>query len=387
MSTEMENLNCGTLGHVDHGKTTLTTALSKLAGKVAVDFDSLDKAPEEKQRGITINTAHVEYFTAKRRYSHVDCPGHKDYIKNAITGAAQMDAAILVMSAEDGVMPQTKEHILLAQRQEIKHVILFVNKWDRVKGNEELEELAEMSIDEALDELEAKGYARGDVKIIRGSALKALEEDPEYVGCITELLNALDEVPTPQRATDKPLIMPIEGIESIEGRGTVITGRIEQGTLVPGDYELVGLQETRKVTVTSIETFRRKLESAPAGDNVGALLRGVKKDEVVKGQVLSAIGAITPHTIFQAEVYLSKKEEGGRHKPVLTGYKPQFYCKTANVTGKIILPEGKEMLMPGDTCELTIELEKAIAIDENTRFLMREGGLTIGPGKVTKIIK
>ncbi len=386
VGVEKENLNTGTLGHVDHGKTTLTLALASIAGNKAIKFDDLDKAPEEKQRGITINTAHVEYNTEKRRYSHVDCPGHKDYIKNAITGAAQMDCAVLVVSVTDGVMPQTKEHILLAKQESIKDIIVFVNKWDTVGDDEESQALAEMTIDDIRSELTRQGFDGKNTKVIKGSAKLAQEGNPVGIAAVKELLAALDSVPTPQRSVDKPVLMAIEDVTNIPGRGTVVTGRIEQGTVIPGEYELVGIKPTSVAVVTSIETFRRTLPSAAAGDNVGLLLRGVKKDEVMKGQVLAAKGSIKPFTKFKAEIYLSTELEGGRKKPVFTGYKPQFYCRTANITGKLELPEGKEMLMPGETCTVIITLEKPLAINEGARFLMREGGISIGPGKVIEIL-
>lgn len=387
MNAAKPNLNTGTLGHVDHGKTTLTLALASIAGNKSIKFDDLDKAPEEKQRGITINTAHVEYSTEKRRYSHVDCPGHRDYIKNAITGAAQMDCAILVVSVTDGVMPQTKEHVLLAKQENIKDIIIFVNKWDTVGDDEESQALAEMTIDDIRSLLSHHGFDGQNAKVIRGSAKLAQEGDPVGIAAVKELLAALDEVPTPMRSVDKPVLMAIEDVTNIPGRGTVITGRIEQGTVIPGEYELVGIKPTSVVVVTSIETFRRTLPSAEAGNNVGLLLRGVKKDEVMKGQVLAAKNSIKPFTKFKAEIYLSTESEGGRKKPVFTGYKPQFYCRTANITGKFELPEGKEMLMPGETCTVTVTLEKPLAINEGSRFLMREGGISIGPGKVIEILQ
>lgn len=385
MSTK-ENLNVGTLGHVDHGKTTLTAALATIAGQGKVKVEDLDKAPESKARGITINTAHVDYSTEKRHYSHVDCPGHKDYIKNAITGAAQMDCAILVVSAVDGVMPQTREHVLLAKQENIKDIIVFVNKWDMIGEDEESQELAEFAIDDIRSLLNSQGFDGKHTVFIKGSALQAVEGKPMGVESVNKLLAALDTVPMPERSVDKPVLMAIEGVDNIPGRGTVVTGRIEQGTIIPGEYEIVGLKPTITVVVTSIETFRRSLPSAAAGDNVGLLLRGVKKDEVSKGQVLAAKGSIKPYTSFKAEIYLSTEMEGGRKKPIFTGYKPQFYCRTSNVTGRVELPEGKEMLMPGETALVTVVLEKAIAINQGSRFLMREGGISIGPGKIVEIL-
>ncbi len=389
------HLNVGTIGHIDHGKTTLTAAITKaLSLKGQADFtafDQIDKAPEEKARGITIATAHVEYESEKRHYAHVDCPGHADYIKNMITGAAQMDGAILVVAADDGPMPQTREHVLLARQVGVPYILVFLNKCDMV-DDPELIDLVEMEVRELLDKYEFPG---DDVPVIRGSALKALQsesKDPnaEEYKPIFDLINALDEyVPEPERDTEKPFLMPIEDIFSITGRGTVVTGRVERGTIHPNDeVELVGIHsETRKTVCTGVEMFRKLLDEAIPGDNIGVLLRGVKKDEVERGQVVAKPGSITPHTKFRAQVYVLKKDEGGRHTPFLTGYRPQFYVRTADVTGTIQLDEGVEMVAPGDNAEFTVELIKPVAIEEGLRFAIREGGRTVGAGVVTKIIE
>ena len=389
------HVNVGTIGHIDHGKTTLTAAITKylsLKGLAQyIPFEQIDKAPEEKARGITINITHVEYETEKRHYAHIDCPGHADYIKNMITGAAQMDGAILVVAATDGPMPQTREHVLLARQVNVPAIVVFLNKIDMV-DDEELIDLVEMEVRELLDKYE---YPGDEVPVIRGSALKALEgpDDPnaDVYKPIAELLDALDNyIPEPVREIDKPFLMPIEDVFSITGRGTVVTGRIERGRIRPGDeVEIVGLSdEVKKTVVTSVEMFRKVLDEGIAGDNVGCLLRGIEKDEVERGQVLAAPGSIHPHTTFKAQVYVLKKEEGGRHTPFTKGYKPQFYIRTADVTGEIIeLPEGVEMVMPGDNVELTIKLIYPVAIDEGMRFAIREGGRTVGAGVVTKIIE
>jgi elongation factor Tu len=383
------HLNVGTIGHVDHGKTTLTAAITTVLAKTgkskARAYDSIDAAPEEKARGITINTAHVEYESDKRHYAHVDCPGHADYIKNMITGAAQMDGAILVVSAADGPMPQTREHILLAKQVGVPYIVVFMNKVDMVQ-DPELLDLVEEEIRDLLTKYEFPGK---DTPIIRGSALKALEGDAEYEGKILELVNALDTfIPEPVRETDKPYLMPIEDIFSIEGRGTVVTGRIERGQIkINEEIEIVGIRPTIKTVVTGIEMFNKQLDSGMAGDNAGILLRGTKKDEVERGQVLCKPGSITPHTEFEGEVYILTKEEGGRHTPFFKGYKPQFYVRTTDVTGEVILPEGQEMVMPGDTLKLNIKLITPIALEEKGRFAIREGGRTVGAGVVTKIIK
>ncbi|PIR96444.1 MAG: elongation factor Tu [Candidatus Doudnabacteria bacterium CG10_big_fil_rev_8_21_14_0_10_42_18] len=385
------HLNVGTIGHVDHGKTTLTAAittyLAKTGGAKARAYDSIDNAPEEKARGITINTAHVEYETAKRHYAHVDCPGHADYIKNMITGAAQMDGAILVVSAADGPMPQTREHILLANQVGVKYIVVYMNKVDQVQ-DAELLDLVEEEIRDLLNKYEFPGK---DTPIIRGSALKALEGDTSEIGepSIVKLMDALDSyIPQPERATDQPYLMPIEDIFTIEGRGTVVTGRIERGTVnVNDEIEIVGIRPTAKTVVTGIEMFNKQLDSGMAGDNAGILLRGTKKDEVERGQVLAKPGSITPHTEFEAEVYILTKEEGGRHTPFFKGYKPQFYIRTTDVTGDVALPEGQEMVMPGDTVKLVIKLITPVALEEKGKFAIREGGHTVGAGVVTKIIK
>jgi elongation factor Tu len=386
------HLNIGTIGHIDHGKTTLTAAISKILAEQGVsqsavrDFDSIDNAPEERQRGITINTSHVEYETANRHYAHVDCPGHADYIKNMITGAAQMDGAILVVSAADGPMPQTREHILLARQVEVPYIVVFLNKADMV-DDPELLELVEMEVRELLSKYEFPG---DDIPIIAGSALKALEGDEDQKQKILELMEAVDTyIPEPERDVDKPFLMPIEDVFTITGRGTVVTGRIEQGQVKTGDdVEIVGIHpETEKTVVTGLEMFQKTLDFAQAGDNAGALLRGVKREEVERGQVLSKPGSITPHTHFNAEVYVLSKDEGGRHTPFFNGYRPQFYFRTTDVTGSIKLPEGQEMVMPGDNTNMEIELIQPIAMDQGLRFAIREGGRTVGAGVVTEIRK
>ena len=389
----LPHVNIGTIGHVDHGKTTLTAAITKvlaMEGEAEYQaYDSIDKAPEEKERGITINTAHVEYHTKNRHYAHVDCPGHADYVKNMITGAAQMDGAILVVSAADGPMPQTREHILLARQVGVPYIVVFMNKVDQV-DDEELLDLVEMEIRELLSSYEFPG---DDVPVIRGSALSVLTCEstdpnaPEYA-CIHELMDAVDTyIPTPDRAADKPFIMPVEDVFSITGRGTVATGRVERGMLKMGEeVEIVGLMDApRKTVVTGIEMFRKLLDYAEAGDNIGALLRGIQKNEVERGQVLAKPGSIHPHTKFQGQVYVLKKEEGGRHTPFFNNYRPQFYFRTTDVTGVITLPEGTEMCMPGDNVEMDVELITPIAIEEGLRFAIREGGRTVGSGVVTKI--
>ena len=385
------HVNIGTIGHVDHGKTTLTAAITKVLNLEGdadfVDYANIDKAPEERERGITINTAHVEYETDKRHYAHVDCPGHADYVKNMITGAAQMDGAILVVSAADGPMPQTREHILLSRQVGVPKIVVFLNKADMV-DDEELIELVEMEVRELLNEYEFDG---DNTKIIVGSALKAIE-DPEgpWGDKIVELMEAVDaEIPEPERDVDKPFLMPVEDVFSITGRGTVATGRVERGVLKVGDnVEIVGLsEESRTVVVTGVEMFRKILDEAQAGDNIGALLRGVQRTEIERGQVLAKPGSITPHTKFEAEVYVLTKEEGGRHTPFFNGYRPQFYFRTTDVTGNIELEEGTEMVMPGDNAKFFIELITPIAMEEGLRFAIREGGRTVGAGVVSKIIK
>ena len=388
------HVNIGTIGHVDHGKTTLTAAITKvLATRMPsqtnqiVDFENIDKAPEERERGITINTAHVEYETAARHYAHVDCPGHADYVKNMITGAAQMDGAILVVAATDGPMPQTREHILLSRQVGVPYIIVFLNKCDMV-DDEELLDLVEMEVRELLDEYEFPG---DDTPIVRGSALKALEDpNSEWADAIVELMNEVDTyIPEPERDNDKPFLMPVEDVFSITGRGTVATGRVERGLLKVGDeVEIVGLtEEKRKVVVTGVEMFRKILDEAETGDNIGALLRGVQRTEIERGQVLAAPGTIHPHTEFKGQVYVLKKEEGGRHTPFFNGYRPQFYFRTTDVTGDLQLPEGTEMCMPGDNVVMTIKLITPIAIEEGLRFAIREGGRTVGSGVVTEIIE
>jgi len=386
------HVNIGTIGHVDHGKTTLTAAITKVlansSGGEVMDFDQIDNAPEEKERGITIASSHVEYETENRHYAHVDAPGHADYVKNMITGAAQMDGAILVVSAADGPMPQTREHILLARQVGVPHIVVFLNKADMVE-DEELIELVEMEVRELLSEYDFPG---DDIPVIVGSALKALEnEDPEgeWGSKIMELMEAVDEhIPEPERDSEKEFLMPVEDVFSITGRGTVATGRIERGTLHPQDeVEIVGVKETMETVVTGIEMFRKLLDEAVAGDNIGALLRGVKREEIERGQVLAEPGSITPHTKFKAEVYVLSKDEGGRHNPFFDGYKPQFYFRTTDVTGQIGLPEGVEMVMPGDNVEMEVELITPIAMEEGLRFAIREGGHTVGAGAVTEIIE
>ncbi|MGN7941521.1 elongation factor Tu [Virgibacillus sp. 6R] len=380
--------NIGTIGHVDHGKTTLTaaitTVLAKQGGGEAKGYDQIDAAPEERERGITINTSHVEYETATRHYAHVDCPGHADYVKNMITGAAQMDGGILVVSAADGPMPQTREHILLSRQVGVPYLVVFLNKCDMV-DDEELLELVEMEVRDLLSEYEFPG---DDVPVIKGSALKALEGEPEWEEKIVELMNAVDEyIPTPERDTDKPFMMPVEDVFSITGRGTVATGRVERGQVKVGDVvDIIGLvEEPKNTTVTGVEMFRKLLDYAEAGDNIGALLRGVSRDEVQRGQVLAKPGTITPHTKFKAEVYVLSKEEGGRHTPFFSNYRPQFYFRTTDVTGICQLPEGVEMVMPGDNVEMSVELIAPIAIEEGTKFSIREGGRTVGAGVVASI--
>ena len=383
------HVNIGTIGHVDHGKTTLTAAISKvLAGKNGnqlVDFANIDKAPEERERGITINTAHIEYSTDKRHYAHVDCPGHADYVKNMITGAAQMDGAILVIAATDGPMAQTREHILLARQVGVPKMVVFMNKCDMV-DDEELLELVEMEIRDLLNEY---GYDGDNTPIIRGSALKALEGDPKWVESINELMDAVDTwIPTPVRDNDKPFLMSIEDVFTITGRGTVVTGRVERGTLKLNDeVEIVGIKPTQKTVVTGIEMFRKQLDFAEAGDNAGVLLRGIAREDVERGQVLAKPGTVTPHTKFEAEVYILTKEEGGRHTPFFANYRPQFYFRTTDVTGVIELPQGTEMVMPGDNVSISVELIHPIALEQGTKFSIREGGRTVGAGSVSKIDK
>jgi len=383
------HVNVGTMGHIDHGKTTLTAAITKvLADKNGTEFtpfDQIDKAPEERQRGITISIAHVEYETELRHYAHVDMPGHADYIKNMITGAAQVDGAILVVSAADGPMPQTREHVLLARQVGVPYIVVALNKADMV-DDEELLDLVEMEVRELLSEYDFPG---DDTPIVRVSALKALEGDEEWTPKVLELMDAVDSfIPEPERDVSKPFLMPVEDVMSITGRGTVVTGKIEQGIVNVGDeVEIVGLRDTQKTTITGVEMFRKLLDQGQAGDNVGALLRGTKKEEVERGQVLCAPGSITPHTNFEANVYVLTKDEGGRHKPFFANYRPQFYFRTTDVTGSISLPAGTEMVMPGDNTEMTVELGKPIAMDEGLRFAIREGGRTVGAGRVVKILK
>jgi elongation factor Tu len=383
------HVNVGTIGHIDHGKTTLTAAitqvLSEKMGGEAKSFDEIDNAPEEKERGITIATSHVEYQTENRHYAHVDCPGHADYVKNMITGAAQMDGAILVVSAADGPMPQTREHILLARQVGVPYIVVFLNKADMV-DDEELLELVEVEVRELLSEYEFPG---DDIPFITGSALKALEGDSEAQEKILELAQALDDyIPEPQRDLDKPFLMPVEDVFSITGRGTVATGRIEQGVIHTGDtVEIVGIKDTDSTVVTGVEMFRKILDEGQAGDNVGCLLRGTKREEIERGQVLAQPKSITPHTKFTAEVYVLKKEEGGRHTPFFTGYRPQFYFRTTDVTGVANLPEGVEMVMPGDNIAMEVELIQPIAMDQGLRFAIREGGRTVGSGVVTEIVE
>jgi len=386
------HINVGTIGHIDHGKTTLTAAITKHLAKKGmaeyVSFDEIDKAPEERERGITIATAHVEYETDNRHYAHVDCPGHADYIKNMITGAAQMDGAILVVGADDGPMPQTREHILLARQVGVPYIVVFLNKVDMV-DDEELIELVELELRELLSKYEFPG---DDIPIIRGSALKALESDDpgsDEAKCIFELMDAVDSyIPEPVRDVDKPFLMPIEDVFSISGRGTVVTGRLERGVIKVGDeVEIVGIRPTHKTVCTGVEMFRKTLDEGQAGDNIGVLLRGVKRDEVERGQVVAKVGSITPHRKFKAEAYILKKEEGGRHTPFFNGYRPQFYFRTTDVTGVVTLPEGIEMVMPGDNVSMTIELITPIAMEKELRFAIREGGRTVGAGVISDIIE
>ncbi len=388
------HVNIGTIGHVDHGKTTLTAAISAVLAEKGLaekrDFDQIDNAPEERERGITIATSHIEYETEKRHYAHVDCPGHADYVKNMITGAAQMDGAILVVSAADGPMPQTREHILLSRQVGVPYIVVFMNKADMV-DDEELLELVEMEIRELLDEYQFPG---DDTPIVAGSALKALEEVKsgtlgEWSEKIMELMDAVDDyIPTPERDTDKDFLMPVEDVFSISGRGTVVTGRIERGIVkVSDEIEIVGIKPTQKTVVTGVEMFRKELDQGVAGDNCGVLLRGTKKEDVERGMVLCKPGSITPHTSFEAEVYILTKEEGGRHTPFFNNYRPQFYVRTTDVTGSITLPEGVEMVMPGDNVKINVELIAPIALEDGTRFAIREGGRTVGAGVVSKIIK
>jgi elongation factor Tu len=384
------HVNVGTIGHVDHGKTTLTSAITMYSAKKglarAVKYDEIDNAPEEKARGITIATSHQEYETEKRHYAHVDCPGHADYIKNMITGAAQMDGAILVVSAADGPMPQTREHILLARQVNVPYIVVFMNKMD--VADPEIAELSEIEVRELLKKY---GFDGDKVPVIRGSALKAMEnpDDPESTKCIQELLDALDSyIPDPVRELDKPLLMAVEDVFSIKGRGTVATGRIEQGIVkINDEVEIVGVLPTRKVVVTGVEMFKKLLDQGQAGDNVGLLLRGVEREDIVRGQVVCKAGTITPHTKFEGEVYVLTKEEGGRHTPFFKGYKPQFYIRTTDVTGAVELPAGVEMVMPGDSIKMVITLQSKIALDQGTRFAIREGGRTVGSGVITKIIE
>ena len=384
------HVNIGTMGHIDHGKTTLTAAITKvlsdrIPGSAFTPFDQIDKAPEERQRGITISIAHVEYETENRHYAHVDMPGHADYVKNMITGAAQVDGAILVVSATDGPMPQTREHVLLARQVGVPYIVVALNKADVVE-DEELLELVEMEVRELLSSYDFPG---DDIPIVRVSALQALNGDTAWGDKVMELMAAVDAyIPEPERSTDKPFLMSIEDVMSITGRGTVVTGKVEQGIIKVGDeVEIVGLRDTTKTTVTGIEMFRKLLDQGQAGDNLGALLRGTKKEDVERGQVLCKPGSIKPHTVFEASVYVLTKEEGGRHKPFFANYRPQFYFRTTDVTGTIELPAGTEMVMPGDNTEMTVELGKPIAMDEGLRFAIREGGRTVGAGRVTKILK
>jgi elongation factor Tu len=385
------HVNVGTIGHVDHGKTTLTSAMTQVLSYQGlaeyIDFDSIDKAPEERERGITIATAHVEYQSETRHYAHVDCPGHADYVKNMITGAAQMDGAMLVVSAADGPMPQTREHILLARQVGVPYIIVYLNKVDMV-DDPELLDLVELEVRELLSKYEFPG---DDIPVIRGSALKALEnsKDPEWTKSINELLDALDAyIPVPERPKDKPFLMPVEDVFSITGRGTVGTGRIERGVVNVGDkVERVGLKETRETVVTGVEMFRKILDTGEAGDNVGLLLRGVEKDELERGMVIAAVGSVTPHTKFKGEVYVLTKEEGGRHTPFFNNYRPQFYFRTTDVTGSVTLPEGIEMVMPGDNVTMDVELVQPIAMEKELRFAIREGGRTVGAGVVGEIVE
>ena len=382
------HVNIGTIGHVDHGKTTLTAAITNVLAKdgmaQAQAYDQIDGAPEEKERGITINTAHVEYQTDKRHYAHVDCPGHADYVKNMITGAAQMDGAILVVAASDGPMPQTREHILLARQVGVPYIVVFLNKCDMV-DDEELIDLVEMEVRELLSEY---GFDGDNAPVIRGSALKALEGDDKYVGAIKELMDAVDEfIPDPTRETDKPFLMSVEDVMTITGRGTVATGRVERGVVKLGEeVEIVGIKDTQKTVGTGLEMFRKQLDFAESGDNIGALLRGINRDQIQRGQVLAKPGSVHPHTKFKAQVYVLTKEEGGRHTPFVSNYRPQFYFRTTDVTGVITLPEGTDMVMPGDNVEMSVELIHPIAIENGTKFSIREGGHTVGAGNVTEII-
>ena len=382
------HVNIGTIGHVDHGKTTLTAAITNVLAKAgmaqAQAYDQIDGAPEEKERGITINTAHVEYQTEKRHYAHVDCPGHADYVKNMITGAAQMDGAILVVAASDGPMPQTREHILLARQVNVPRLVVFLNKCDMV-DDDELIDLVEMEVRELLSEY---GFDGDNAPVIRGSALKALEGDEKYVGAIHELMDAVDEfIPDPVRDTDKPFLMSVEDVMTITGRGTVATGRVERGVVKLGEeVEIVGIHETQKTVITGLEMFRKQLDFAESGDNIGALLRGINRDQIQRGQVLAKPGSVNPHTKFKAQVYVLTKEEGGRHTPFVSNYRPQFYFRTTDVTGVITLPEGTDMVMPGDNVEMTVELIAPIAIENNTKFSIREGGRTVGSGNVIEIL-
>ena len=382
------HLNIGTIGHVDHGKTTLTSAITKIlaeaGGATFQAYDQIDSAPEEKQRGVTINIAHIEYETATRHYAHIDCPGHKDYIKNMITGAAQMDGAILVVAANDGPMPQTREHILLARQVNVPAIVVFLNKVDMV-SDPELLDLVEMEVRELLTKYKFPG---DKVPVIRGSALKAMEGDETAKKAILDLMKAVDEyIPTPERPLDKPFLMPIEDVFSIKGRGTVVTGRIERGIVkVNDEIEIIGLRDTKKTVVTGVEMFRKTLDQGQAGDNVGVLLRGVEKDDVERGQVLAKPGSITPHSQFEAEVYILTKEEGGRHTPFFSGYRPQFYIRTTDVTGEVTLPSGVEMVMPGDSAKMNIKLIQPVAMEEGFQFAIREGGHTVGAGVISKIV-
>lgn len=382
------HINIGTIGHVDHGKTTLTaaitTVLSKKGMAKAKKYEDIDNAPEEKARGVTINISHQEYETEKRHYAHIDAPGHADYIKNMITGAAQMDGAILVVSAPDGPMPQTREHILLARQVGVPAIVVFLNKTDMVQ-DAELLDLVEMEVRELLTKYQ---YPGNDVPIVRGSALKALEGDPEAEKAINELMEKVDEyIPTPQRPIDKPFLMPVEDVFSIKGRGTVVTGRVERGVVkVNETVEIVGIRETKSTVVTGVEMFRKELDEGQAGDNVGLLLRGIEKDDVERGQVVAKPGSITPHKEFEAEIYILTKEEGGRHTPFFTGYRPQFYIRTTDVTGEVALPQGVEMVMPGDNTKVTAKLISPIALEEGLRFAVREGGRTVGAGVISKVI-
>ena len=383
------HVNVGTIGHVDHGKTTLTAAISKVLSDKGlaekVDFENIDQAPEERERGITINTAHIEYETANRHYAHVDCPGHADYVKNMITGAAQMDGAILVVSAADGPMPQTREHILLARQVGVPYIVVFLNKVDMV-DDEELLELVEMEVRELLTEYSFPG---DEIPIVKGSALGALNGEGQWEDKIMELMDAVDSyVPTPERPVDQAFLMPIEDVFTITGRGTVVTGRVERGVVKVGEeVEIIGIKPTAKTTVTGVEMFRKLLDSGQAGDNIGALLRGTKKEEVERGQVLAKPGSVKPHTSFKSEVYVLTKDEGGRHTPFFTGYKPQFYFRTTDITGEVNLPDGVEMVMPGDNIEMSVELIHTIAMEEGLRFAIREGGRTVASGVVATIVK